>query len=103
MIGQPEEAKHHHNSQDEVLAADLSAELDLPEASQDEDVAGDDDCVRKNESRHRLKGILEPHLHTGGYKTDVLTVMTACVSVDMTGSVKTRQSKKNTLNLNRII
>lgn len=99
MVRQPEKAKHHHNSQDELLAADLSAELGLPQASQDEDVAGYDDCIRKNEARHCLKGVLKPHLHTGGYKTDVLTMIIAQVSVDMNGSVRTR---KNILNLNAL-
>lgn len=92
MVRQPEKAKHHHNSQDELLAADLSAELGLPQASQDEDVAGYDDCIRKNEARHGLKGVLKPHLHTGGYKTDVLTMIIAQVSVDMNGSVRTRKT-----------
>lgn len=82
MVRQPEKAKHHHDGQDEFLAADRSAKLGLPEASQDEHVAGYDDCVRKNESRHCLQGVLKPHLYTRGYKTGVNTVMTACDSVE---------------------
>lgn len=65
MVGQPENAKSHHNGQDEFLAADLSAELGLPQTSQSEDVAGYDDCIRQNESCHCLQGILKPHLHPG--------------------------------------
>lgn len=64
MIWQPEQAKHHHNSQDEFLAANMASELGLPEAFQDEDVAGDDDGVRKDESWHSFQGILESHLCT---------------------------------------
>lgn len=63
VVRQPEQAKHHHNGQDEFLAADLSAEPGLPQASQDEHVADYDDCVRKNESCHCLEGVLKPHLH----------------------------------------
>lgn len=62
VVRQPEQAKHHHNSQDEFLTAHRPTELGLPQTFQDEDVAGYDDRVRKNESRHRLKGILKPHL-----------------------------------------
>lgn len=32
MVWQPEQAKHNHDSQDEFLAADLSAELGLLQA-----------------------------------------------------------------------
>lgn len=87
MVRQPENAKHHHNSQDELLAADLSTELGLPQTSQDEDVAGYDDCIRKNESCHCLRGILKPHLHTGGKKKktrqrySVTAVFSWCSSV----------------------
>lgn len=66
MVWQPEKAKRHHDSQDEFLAAHLSMELGLPQAFQDEDVADYDDCIRKNESHHCLKGILKLYLHTGG-------------------------------------
>lgn len=82
MVRQPENAKRHHDSQDEFLAADWPAELGLPQAPQDEDVAGYDGGIREDESRDRLKGIMEPHLHTGGCKTDTIE-MIACVSVDM--------------------
>lgn len=68
VVRQPEEAERHHDSQDEILAADPSLELGLPQASQDEDVTGDDDGVRKDEARHRLEAVLEPHLHVGGVK-----------------------------------
>lgn len=50
MIWQPEEAKRHHNSQDEFLAANIAAELVLPQAFQDEHVAGDDDGIWKDEA-----------------------------------------------------
>lgn len=50
VIRQPEQTKHHHNGQDEFLAFHFSAELGLPQAPQDEDIADYDDCVRKNES-----------------------------------------------------
>lgn len=84
MVWQPEKAKHHHNSQDEFLAADFTTELGLPQASQDEDVTGYDDCIRKYESHHGFKGILKPHLHKRGQKNpNVFTVMIAWASVDM--------------------
>lgn len=63
VVRQPEEAKNHHDGQDEFLAADRSAKLGLSEASQDEDVARDDDRVRQDKPQHRLKGILKPFLH----------------------------------------
>lgn len=66
MVRQPESAEHHHDGQDEFLAADLSLELGLLQASQDEEVAGYDDCVGKNESHHCLEGVVKTHLHTGG-------------------------------------
>lgn len=68
VVRQPEKAERHHDGQDEVLAAHLSAELGLPEAPQDEHVARDDDGVREDESRHRLKGVLEPHLQARGHE-----------------------------------
>lgn len=55
MVRQPEYTKHHHDGQDELLAAHLPAELGLPQASQDEHIAHNDDCVRENESCYRLK------------------------------------------------
>ena len=50
VVRQPEQAERHHNSQDEFLAANLSAELGLSQAFQDQDVAGDNDRVRQDES-----------------------------------------------------
>lgn len=68
MVRQPEYTKHHHDGQDELLAAHLPAKLGLPQASQDEHVAHNDDCVRENEPCYRLKCVLKPDLHTGGHK-----------------------------------
>lgn len=67
MVRQPEYTKHHHDGQDELLAAHLPAKLGLPQASQDEHVAHNDDSVWEDESCDRLKCVLKPHLHTGGH------------------------------------
>lgn len=68
VVRQPENAEHHHDGQDELLAAYCPAELGLPQAPQDEEVADYDDRVRKDEARHRLEGVLKPHLRSGGHK-----------------------------------
>lgn len=68
VVRQPEEAEHDHDGQDELLAADPPLELGLPDASEDEDVAGYDDGVRKDESWHRLQGVLEAYLRREGKK-----------------------------------
>lgn len=66
MVRQPEQTKHDHDGQDELLAVHLPAKLGLPEATQDQHVADDDDGVREDESRNCLKCILEPDLCPAG-------------------------------------
>lgn len=63
MVWQPENTKCHHDGQDEFLTVDLSFELGLPQASQDEHIRHYDDRIGNNEPRHCLKGVLEPYLH----------------------------------------
>lgn len=63
MVWEPENAKCHHYGQDEFLTVDLSLELGLPQASQDEHIAHYNDSIRNNESWYCLKGVLKPHLH----------------------------------------
>lgn len=63
MVWQPENPKGHHDGQDELLTVDLSLELGLPQASQDEHVRHYNDCIGDDEPQHCFKGVLEPHLH----------------------------------------
>jgi len=62
VVGQPEEAEGQHDGQDELLAANATPELGLPEPPQDADVADDDDGVRDQKAQHELQRVLEDHL-----------------------------------------
>lgn len=63
MVWQPEDTKGHHYGQDELLTVDLSLELGIPQASQDQYITHYNDGIGHNESQHCLKGVLEPHLY----------------------------------------
>lgn len=47
MVGQPEEAEGQHDGQDEVLAANTTAEFSLSDPPQDTNIADQDDPIRE--------------------------------------------------------